>query len=217
MPLQRRMGALAFALGTLIGGPAYGQELGQELSQELGQELGLETDQEAVPDTDAPVEPRNTPPNILVVDFDWVIRNSDAAQSVQTQLDAERQALQERFTGLEAELRAMEQGLEQMGDDVSSEEQLARRRDFEQLVADTQREAQARRSILDQAFREAMDIVRDASVRAIADIADRANAEIVLHINQTVIYSRDRNISQQALAALNEQLPEVEFQLQTQE
>ena len=160
---------------------------------------------------------QETPPNILVVDFDWVIRQSDAAQSVQNQLNEERQALQDRFAELEADLRTMEQELEAMGEDVSDEEQLERRREFEQLVANTQREAQARRSILDQAFREAMDQVRDATVRAIADIADNAEAEIVLNVNQTVIYSRDRNISQQALDALNEQLPDVEVELPAQE
>ena len=160
---------------------------------------------------------QDTPPNILVVDFDWVIRQSDAAQSVQNQLNEERQALQDRFAELEADLRTMEQELEAMGEDVSDEEQLERRREFEQLVANTQREAQARRSILDQAFREAMDQVRDATVRAIADIADNAEAEIVLNVNQTVIYSRDRNISQQALDALNEQLPDVEVELPAQE
>jgi len=160
---------------------------------------------------------QETPPNILVVDFDWVIRQSDAAQSVQNQLNEERQALQDRFAELEADLRTMEQDLEAMGEDVSDEEQLERRREFEQLVANTQREAQARRSILDQAFREAMDQVRDATVRAIADIADNAEAEIVLNVNQTVIYSRDRNISQQALDALNEQLPDVEVELPAQE
>lgn len=166
---------------------------------------------------DAPPGIQTTAPNILVVDFDWVIRQSDAAQSIQTQLDVERQALQERFAELEAELRAMEQGLETMGDDVSDEEQLARRREFEQLVADTQRAAQARRSILDQAFRDAMDEVRDATVRAIADIADSAQAEIVLNVNQTVIYSRDRNISEQALEDVNELLSDVVVDLPEQE
>lgn len=174
----------------------------------------LQADETADP---PPASVQETPPNILVVDFDWVIRQSDAAQSVQSQLNEERQALQDRFAELEADLRTMEQELEAIGDDVSDEEQLERRREFERLVADTQREAQALRSILDQAFREAMDQVRDATVRAIADIADNAEAEIVLNVNQTIIYSRNRNISQQALDALNEQLPDVEVELPAQE
>jgi len=192
---QRRLGALVVVVGMVLCWAALGQD-------------------EA---TDAPAEIQNTPPNILVVDLDWVIRQSDAAQSIQSQLDLERRTLQDRFTVLEAELRAMQQDLEAMGEDIPSDEQLARRREFEQLVADTQREAQARRSILDQAFREAMDEVRDATFRAIADIADNAEAEIVLHINQTVIYSRERNISEQALTTLNEQLPDVEVDLPAQE
>lgn len=200
MSPRRRFGALALAIGMSVAGGAYAQDPPPE-------EIA---DQPAASIQD-------TPPNILVVDFDWVIRQSDAAQSVQNQLNEERQALQDRFAELEADLRTMEQELEAMGEDVSDEEQLERRREFEQLVANTQREAQARRSILDQAFREAMDQVRDATVRAIADIADNAEAEIVLNVNQTVIYSRDRNISQQALDALNEQLPDVEVELPAQE
>lgn len=200
MSPRRRFGALAIAIGMSVASVAYAQDpLPEEIADQPAASI------------------QDTPPNILVVDFDWVIRQSDAAQSVQNQLNEERQALQDRFAELEADLRAMEQELEAVGEDVSDEEQLERRREFEQLVANTQREAQARRSILDQAFREAMDQVRDATVRAIADIADNAEAEIVLNVNQTVIYSRDRNISQQALDALNEQLPDVEVELPAQE
>ncbi|MEM8587693.1 MAG: OmpH family outer membrane protein [Pseudomonadota bacterium] len=200
MSPRRRFGALALAIGMSVACGAHAQD---PLPEEI------------VDQPEATIQ--ETPPNILVVDFDWVIRQSDAAQSVQNQLNEERQALQDRFADLEADLRTMGQELETMGEDVSDEEQLERRREFEQLVANTQREAQARRSILDQAFREAMDQVRDATVRAIADIADNAEAEIVLNVNQTIIYSRDRNISQQALDALNEQLPDVEVELPAQE
>ncbi|MEM7444571.1 MAG: OmpH family outer membrane protein [Pseudomonadota bacterium] len=206
MRLGSWLTALGIALGSALCVSARAQEQAIEAPLLAEEEQG-----------DEAAEIRDTPPNILVVDFDWVIRQSDAAQSIQSQLDAERQVLQERFAEREAELRAMEQELEAIGDEVSNDEQLARRREFEQLVADTQREAQARRSILDQAFRDAMDQVRSASVLAIADIADSANAEIVLHINQVVIYSRDRNISEQTLAALNEQLPDVQVDIPVQE
>jgi hypothetical protein len=58
-----------------------------------------------------------------------------------------------------------------------------------------------------------MEQVRDATVRAIADIADSAEAEIVLNVDQTVIYSTDRNITEQALNAVNEQLADVDIDL----
>jgi Skp family chaperone for outer membrane proteins len=145
----------------------------------------------------------------IVVDFQSVVRNSDAAEEVQRQIDVLRQ---QQFGALEEELRALEAELAEESNAMAPDEFAERRRMFERRVTDAQREAQARRAELDQALDQAMDRIRNQLVEVVAEIADEQGANVVLNRSQVVLFDQSLEFSEEALARLNEVLPAVEIE-----
>jgi Skp family chaperone for outer membrane proteins len=148
----------------------------------------------------------------IVVDFQSVVRNSDAAQDVQQQIDVLRRSYQQEFGALEEELRALEAELTEETNAMAPDEFVERRRMFERRVTDAQREAQARRAELDQALDQAMDRIRNQLVEVVAEIAEEQGANMVLNRSQVVLFDQSLEFSEEALARLNEALPAVEVE-----
>lgn len=146
---------------------------------------------------------------IMVVDFQSVVRNSDAAQSIHEQIDALRQGYQQEFGQIEDELRALEAELSEGRATLTADQFARRRRGFEQRVSEAQRQAQVRRAALDQALNRAMDEVRTTLLEVIADIARREDTDIVLSRAQVVLVDSALEFSDEALAELNARLPRV--------
>ena len=154
---------------------------------------------------------------IMVVDFQSVVRNSDAARSIHDQIDRLRQGYQEEFGQIEEELRALEAQLTEDRARLTAEQFAQRRRSFEQRVTDAQREAQTRRANLDEAFNAAMDEVRTTLLEVIADLARNEQVDIVLSRSQVVLVDSALEFSDEALAELNARLPSVTVQAPQEE
>lgn len=158
-----------------------------------------------------PAEARLT--DVLVIDFQAVVRESMAAASVQDQVAGLREAYQAEFGQIEEDLRAIEQELTEARDELPEAEFLERRRQFERRITEAQRRAQERRAVLDRALDDAMGQVRSALIDVVAEIAGDRGARIVLNKAQTVLSDRSLDITGQALTRLNERLPTVEVAL----
>jgi Skp family chaperone for outer membrane proteins len=152
------------------------------------------------------------PAVVIVIDFQSVVRNSEAARDVQRQIDEMRQSYQEEFGAIEEELRALETELTEERNRMAPEEFVERRRAFERRVTDAQREAQARRAALDAALDRAMDRIRNRLVEVVAEIANERNANVVMNRNQLVLFDQSLEFSEEALARLDEALPSVEVE-----
>ncbi len=148
-------------------------------------------------------------PVIIVVDFQAVIRDSAAAEQIQRQIAELRRGYQEEFGAVEDSLRASEAQLTEQRTTLPPEEFVRRRREFEEQVTNAQRDVQARRTALDQAFNQAMDTVRSTLLEVIADIARQQGANLVLSKGQVVLVDHSLEFSDQALAELNRRLPSV--------
>jgi outer membrane protein len=142
-----------------------------------------------------------------------VLRNSKAAVSIQTQIDARRDAYQSEVTEEERALREAEQDLAQRRAalDQSAYEQAAR--SFQDRVAEVQRTVQARKRELDEAFARAMNEVRQKMVATVAQVADERGYQVVLFKNQIVIAAKSLDISEEVQARLDFTLPKVDVDL----
>lgn len=149
------------------------------------------------------------PPTIAVVDMQALLRDSEAARSIQEQLDAQREIYQREIGQQEEELRRAEQELAQQRTVLSPEAFAERRRDFERRMVELQRRAQEGKRALDKAYAESMTTVRDTLLQIIADVAAERNANIVLAKQQVVIVERSLDLTQQVMDRLNEALREV--------
>jgi Skp family chaperone for outer membrane proteins len=153
------------------------------------------------------------PSETLVIDFQAVVRESMAAESVQAQVSGLREAYQAEFGQIEEDLRAIEQELTEARDQLPEAEFLERRRQFERRITEAQRRAQERRAVLDRALDEAMGQVRSTLIDIVAEIAGDRGARIVLNKTQTVLSDRTLDITGEALDRLDARLPTVEVDL----
>lgn len=155
-------------------------------------------------------------PLILVIDVQGVVRDSAAAKGIQQQIDELRRSYQEEFGAIEEQFRAMEAQLAQDRTVLPPDQFDAKLRDFEQRLTEMQREAQARRAALDMGLDQAMDTVRTALLEVVSTIARERNAHVVLNKAQVVLVDRALDVSADALARLNQQLPYVQVHVAEQ-
>lgn len=148
-------------------------------------------------------------PVIAVVDMQQILQESAAAKDIQRQLDAQRDTYQGEISAQEEKLRAAEQELARQRSILSQEAFLQRRREFEQQVAEVQRNVQARKRLLDQAFADSMKQVRDNLLQIVADVAAENGATLVLAKQQVVIVEKSLDMTEAVMKRLNEKLPNV--------
>lgn len=167
----------------------------------------------------APLRPAEAqePLVIIVVDFQRIVRESDAAATVREQIDEFRNTYQGEFGRIEEELRAVEAELTELRPVIPDEDFLRRRREFELRVTEAQRQAQYRRAALDRSLDEAMDRIRSSLFEVIAGIANGENATLVLSRANIVLVDQSLDFTDMALAELNEKLPRVDVAVPQQQ
>jgi Skp family chaperone for outer membrane proteins len=146
---------------------------------------------------------------IAVVDVRLIMRDAVAAKNARAQIDEARARFQSEVVAFENELRAFEQELIQMRDQVDSDAYLARRRSFEERVAEVQREAQERRQALDRALDRANRQVRAIMLAEVAQLASDHGLSIILPKEQVVMVDNRLDLTDTVKARVDARLPTV--------
>jgi len=149
-------------------------------------------------------------PVIAVVDVQRILQESTAAKSVQTAIEAQRDAYQKEISALEDKLRSAEQDLVKQKTVLSPDAFNKRQTDFQKQVADLQRTVQTRKRALDQALDTAMVQVQKAMVDIVGEVAMEKGANMVLARHQFIIHATIYDQTDTVLKRLNERLPKVE-------
>lgn len=150
-------------------------------------------------------------PVIGVIDLQRVLREASAARSVRADRERYVTAYQAEAAQAEQDLRAADQDLVRLRADLSPEEFAAKRREFQEEVATTQRNVQVRRRNLERAFGAAMSEVQQATIRIADEVAAENGVNVILYRSQVFLFDNDMDLTETILARLDERLPEVEF------
>ena len=153
------------------------------------------------------------PVAIAIIDVKAVMRSSKAARSIRAQIEAQRAIYQKTFSEREKALREEEKALAQQKAILTQEAFQKRLREFKERVAQAQRDVQQHKRVLDQAFGNSMNKVRDVLIEAVAALAKKTEAGVVLFKNQIVIAEKALDISKPALELLDKNLPDVKVEL----
>ena len=153
---------------------------------------------------------QNLPPSVIaVVDFEAIIRNSAAGQSLRRQVDKQRETFQAEVATEESRLRAEEQQLKSDEQQLTPEQFTEKRRAFEARVAEVQRLVQARKQSLDQALDRGEMTIRETMIEVLGDFAKQRGFNIVLPLRQVLLLEPTFDLSDDVLAELNRRLPDV--------
>jgi len=148
-------------------------------------------------------------PVIAVVDTQAIMQNAEAPKGIRSQIEKARNSYQQTIHGKEEELRKLDQDLAQQRSILSAEAFQQRQRDFQQKVADAQKDVQERSHKLETAFGGAMRKVEEAVFQIVDQIAKEQSLTLVVP-RQSVIYAAaDMDITAEVLKRLNSKLPSV--------
>jgi Skp family chaperone for outer membrane proteins len=144
-----------------------------------------------------------------VIDYQRIMRDAVAAKSIRAQIEARRQAYQEEISKEEQRLHEADKEFAKQRSVLSAEAFAAKRRDFEQEVAEVQRLVQERRRELDSTAAAALNVVKEALIEIVTSIAEERGFNLVLASSEVLFFSRSLDLTEEVLAKLDARLPEV--------
>jgi outer membrane protein len=146
---------------------------------------------------------------IAVIDWRYVEYNAEASKGIRSQLDAIASGFSVEISELENEVRSMQQELARQEAILAPEVFAQRGREFEDRVEFVQRLLNQRNNQIDQAFNFAITQVRDALSQVLDDASAQIGLTLVLDRTDIHYVHPSMDITEWALAALNEKLPSV--------
>jgi len=148
-------------------------------------------------------------PVVAVIDVTKVMRESQASESIRSQIEQKRSLFQEEIAQREADLRTAEQDLIDQRAVLAPEIFAERQKEFQAMVAEMQRHVQNRKRQLDEAFANGMQQVERMIAQVAQEIASARGVNMVL-TKSMVIYSVPAlDITDETVAQLNQKLPSV--------
>ena len=150
------------------------------------------------------------PPTVAaVIDYQRILRDARAARSIRDQVEARRKQYQDEIAREEQRLNEENKELAAQRARLSPEAYAARRETFEAAVAEVQRMAQERRRQLDQVAAAALSEVRSAMIDVVGEMAGTRGFNLVLPSAGLLLFSPAIDLTEEVLASLNQQLPNV--------
>ena len=146
-----------------------------------------------------------------VIDYQRIMRDAAAAKSIREQIEARRQAYQEEISKEEQRLHEADKEFAKQRSVLSAEAFDAKRRDFEQEVAEVQRLVQERRRELDSTAAAALNVVKEALIEIVTSIAEERGFNLVLASSEVLFFSRSLDLTEEVLAKLDARLPQVQL------
>ena len=146
---------------------------------------------------------------IAVVNIQEIMRDSTAAKSVREQLDAKQKTFQKEITKREDDLQKADKELGKQRSVLSKEAFEKKALEFRQKATDAQKEVQAKKALLDNAFARSLNDIQKAVTDIIAGLAKEKGFAIAIPTSQILYTDETLDISKEVLERLNQKLPKV--------
>lgn len=151
---------------------------------------------------------------IAVVDVQKVVQESSAAKDINAQIKASRDKYLGDVTKEEERLRTAEKKLSDQRSLLSAEAFEQKKAQFQEDILKAQRDIQAKRTKLDEAFNKALDQIQVVIYEIIDDLANDKDYQLVLPRSQTLFANKNLDITDEVLARLNKKLPSLKVKME---
>ncbi len=148
-------------------------------------------------------------PVVAVVDVQAVLQTAEAPKGIRGQIQRAQTGFQQGLQSKNDELKKADEDLQAQRSVLSPEAYKQRQHEFEQRVADAQREVQERRGKLETAFNAAMQQVETVVVQIVEQIGKESGATLVINKGAAIYAAPDLDITQEVVRRLNARLPSV--------
>ena len=146
---------------------------------------------------------------MAVIDVQAILRNATAVKSVRSQIDKYRESFQGEIEKEEKEIVNANQELGRQRAILAPEAYNDERRKFESRVVDAQRLVQMRKQSLNEVLNQAMGEVQKVLNDVITELSKEHNFTLLFRKDQTILVTRELEITHIVLERLNQILPDV--------
>lgn len=153
-------------------------------------------------------------PNIAIVDVQALLRDSKAANSIESQLETLRKDFQSEVEKEEKKLRDAEKAILEQKSKLSEDEFKAKVGEFQKKVTEGQKKIQERKAKLDKAVATAVGKLRSEIVKIVAELGESRKYDLVLSRTDVVIVSKDLDVTQDVMEKLNSGLSSVKVTIE---
>lgn len=157
----------------------------------------------------APAAQTLPPATAAVIDYQRVMREAKAAQSIRNQVEARRVLYQEEIASEEQRLLEADRELARQRGILAPDAFAERRKTFEEDVARVQRFVQERRQQLDDVSAMALGEVREMVIQVVGELAEERGFNLVLPSAGVLLFSPQIEITDEVLDRLDTTLPDV--------
>lgn len=151
------------------------------------------------------------PAVVAIIDYQRLLRESDAARSIRTQVEVQRRDYEAEVEAERQRLAQADKALNALKGELPPEVYRERRRAFEADVAEVQRLVQERRRQLDGASSAAFQRIRDTVVQIIDTLSDSYRFNLVLPRSDVLVFAPEIDLTGEVMAELNARLPRVDI------
>ncbi len=153
-------------------------------------------------------------PSIAVVNIQQIMREATAAKSVRDQLESKQKAFQADITKKEEALQKEDQELGKQQSVLSKEAFAEKAKAFRTKATEVQKEVQAKKALLDNAFERALNDIQKAVNEIIADLAKEKGFALAVPTSQVLYADEKMDISKDVLDRLNKKLPKLDVKFE---
>jgi Skp family chaperone for outer membrane proteins len=146
---------------------------------------------------------------VAVIDYQRVLREAAAAQSIRAQIEARRKAYQEEISREEQRLHEVDKAFAKQRSVLSPEAFAQKRSEFEKEVAEVQRLVQERRRELDRLSAAGLNEVKNALIAIVTSMAEERGFNLVLPSSEVLFFARTLDLTAEVLARLDAKLPDL--------
>ncbi len=146
---------------------------------------------------------------VAVINIQDIMRDSLAAKSVKSKLEAKQKSFQSEMTSKENALQEQEKTLIAKSKTLTPEQLEKESKDFRTGVAKTQRDVATKKAKLDKAFADALSQIQKTVVNITKQIATERKIQVVMPTSQMLYADPSLDITKEVLTKLNQQLPSV--------
>jgi Skp family chaperone for outer membrane proteins len=147
--------------------------------------------------------------SLLVVDVQYLLRESKAAKSIRQQIEQQSSTYNKDLSKQEGDLRAAREELERQRTILSEQAFAGRVQEFQQKVSELRENASAKSQVLQRGGSAATKQVLDVILQVVSDIATERKAMLVLAKNEVVLVDKSLDITDDTLKRLDQRLPSV--------
>jgi outer membrane protein len=144
------------------------------------------------------------PERLGVIDMREVIQKSNAMATIRDALDEQNEVFQAAIAEEELQLRQADRELNSTRSILSEEEFNARVSAFEERLISIQRSIQSQKINFDRSIQQAQSQLEQELFRIVSDIAQERSLSMVIQRQNVVIYNNALDITDEALARLND-------------